>query len=287
MCDPRFSRDVGVSSLGTVEAEGLARSRLKQRLIHFWDTQPIYWELVTDEISANTPSRGRAASFIREGSRILDVACGSAANAQWLKPRGSYFGCDISQGGLKRVQQSGLCLACADAEALPFADASFDAVISTFALEHAVRPVQMLREMSRVVRSGGRIVLLGPTWDLPFWYPNALQSKSQRRGWRRSYTWQRFLGHLRGWLFGELPFLIVEDPDALSRPFVYDSDAVYIVWSYEVIQQMKRLGLRLVHCEVDDRMLGHRLLVRWLKRMLYLLPPYRHAGSSVLMVFER
>src|SRR5437667_8700367 len=136
MFDPRFSRDVGVSSPGTMKTEGPARSRLKQRLIHFWDTQPVYWEGITDEISAKTPSRGRAASFIQEGSRILDVACGSAANAQWLKPRGSYFGCDISQAGLKRVQQSGLLQACADAEALPFADASFDAEISTFALEH-------------------------------------------------------------------------------------------------------------------------------------------------------
>ena len=81
--------------------------------------------------------------------------------------------------------------------------------------------------------------------------------------------------------------MIVEDPDVLSRPFVYDSDAVYIVWSYEVIQQMKRFGLRLVHCELDERLLGHRLLVRCLKRMLYLLPPYRYAGSTVLMVFER
>ena len=95
------------------------------------------------------------------------------------------------------------------------------------------------------------------------------------------------MGHLRGWLFGELPFVIVEDPDALSRPFAYDSDAVYIVWSYEVIQQMKRYALRLVRCELDDRLLGHRLLVRWLKRMLYLLRPYRYAGSRVLMVFER
>ena len=287
MSDPRFSPNVGVSSLGTRETEGLSGSQLKQKLIRFWNTQSVYWEGVTDEVSANSPSRGQAASFIQEGSRILDVACGSAANAQWLKPRGSYLGCDISQGGLKRTQQSGLLLVCADAEALPFADASFDAVISTFALEHAVRPTQMLREMSRVVRQGGRIVLLGPAWDLPFWYPNALQSKSEKRGWRRSYTWKRLLGQLRGWFFGELPFLIVEDPDALSRPFVCDSDAVYVVWSYEVIQQMKRWGLRLVHCEVDDRMLGHRLVVRWLKRILYLLPPYRCSGSTVLMVFER
>lgn len=260
---------------------------LKQRLVAFWNAQQLYWDAMRDEVSAHSPHRKRTASFIPEGSRILDVACGSAANAQWLKPRGTYFGSDISQGGLRRVQQPDLLLTCADAEALPFADASFDAVISTFALEHAVRPVRMLREMSRVVRPGGRVVLLGPSWDLPFWYPNALLSKVGMPGWRLSYTWKRFLGQLRGWLFGRLPFLIIDDPDALSRPFVHDADAVYVVWSYEVIRQMKRWGLRLVHCEVDDRMLGHRAPLRLFKRLLCLLPPYRHAGSTVLMVFKR
>lgn len=265
----------------------LSRSQLKQRLVEFWNTQQVYWDGITDEVSANTPYRGRAASFIAEGSRILDVACGSAANAQWLRPRGAYFGSDISQGGLKRVQQQGLNLVCADAEALPFSDGAFDAVIATFALEHSIRPVLVLREMCRIVRRAGRIVLLGPTWDLPFWYPAALQSKSEKPGWRRSYTWKRLLGQLRGWLFGRLPFLFVEDPDALSRPFVYDADTVYVVWSYEVIRQMKRWGFRLVHCEVDDRLLGHRVLVRLFKRLLYLLPLYRYAGSTSLMVFER
>jgi len=264
-----------------------AAMQLKQRLLAFWNAQSLYWNMLCDEASADLPHRRRAASFIPEGSRILDVACGSAANVPWLKPRGAYFGCDISQAGLRRARQPDLLLACADAEALPYADASFDAVISTYALEHAVRPLHMLREMTRVVRPGGCVVLLGPSWDLPFWYPNALLSKLDTPGWLLSYSWKRLLGQLRGWLFGQLPFLMIEDPDALSRPFVHDSDAVYIVWSYEVIRQMKRWGLRLLHCEVDDRMLGHSPSVRLLKRLLYLLPPYRFAGSTVLMVFER
>jgi hypothetical protein len=43
----------------------------------------------------------------------------------------------------------------------------------------------------------------------------------------------------------------------------------------------------LVHAEVDDRMWGTKASVRLLKRMLYLLPPYRYAGSTALLVFER
>jgi hypothetical protein len=54
-----------------------------------------------------------------------------------------------------------------------------------------------------------------------------------------------------------------------------------------VIRQMKRFGCRLVHAEVDDRLWGTKGAVRLLKRVLYLLPPYRHAGGTVLLVFER
>lgn len=262
-------------------------TQLKQRLVEFWNTQQVYWDGMSDEISADSPHRERAASFIPEGARILDVACGSAANAQWFKPRGNYFGCDISVSGLGRAQQAGLQLVQGDAEALPFDDGSFDTSIATFALEHAVRPVRMLEEMCRVVRPGGRVILLGPSWDLPFWYPNSLLSKAAKPGWRCAYAWKRFLGQLRGWLLGRLPFLIIEEPDAFSLPFVHDADAVYVVWSYEVIRQMRRWGLRLVHGEVDDRMLGFSAPVRLLKRLLYLLPIYRYAGSTVLLVFER
>jgi len=279
----KSTQAAAVPTLGHGENKEASSPRLKHRLVEFWNTQPLYWDGITDD----SPHRERAASFIPQGSCILDVACGSAANAIWLTRRGTYFGADISQLGLRRAQHKNLQLICADAEKLPFAHSSFDAVISTYALEHCVHPARVLREMSRVVRPNGRIVLLGPSWDLPFWYPNALQSCAGTPGWRRSYTWKRLLGQLRGWLLGRLPFFIIEDPDALRLPFVYDADAVYVVWSYEVIQVMKSWGLRLVHCDVDDRMLGTHAAVRLFKRLLYRLPPYRYAGSTILMVFER
>jgi len=84
--------------------------------------------------------------------------------------------------GSAESEYGGLRLVCGDADKLPFGDESFDATISTFALEHCVNPVRMLHEMRRVVRPGGRIVLLRPSWDLPFWYPNSVQSKLQQPG---------------------------------------------------------------------------------------------------------
>lgn len=98
-------------------------------------------------------------------------------------------------------------------------------------------PVGVLREMCRVVGKKGWVMLLGPTWDLPFWHPNALASKSKDVAWRVRYTLMRLARQLNGWIFGRLPFDTVEEPDALSRGFDIDSEVVYIVWSYEVIRQ--------------------------------------------------
>ena len=263
------------------------RDLLKARLTEFWNSQEVYWSPLTEELAKNSGIRGRAASFVLEGSRILDVACGRAANCAWLLDHGQYFGSDISYGGLHHVQRQGLPLVCADADALPFADRSFDAVFSTYALEHSVNPVQMLREMVRVARPGGRIVILGPTWDFPFWYPNSLLTRARSRFWRLRYALKRLTSQTFALLGGPLPFLIVDNPDAFTQPFVHDSDAVYVVWSFEVIRQMKNWGCKLVHFEVDNRLLGDNPLVRLAKRFLMLLPAYRYAGSTSLMVFDR
>lgn len=264
-----------------------SRACLKARLRDFWNSQTLYWDLMTEEIASNSVNRARAASFIPQGGRILDAACGSASNCVWLLSRGEYFGADMSLRGLKRAQRPELHLTCADAEALPFAEGTFDAVLSTYALEHSTNPVQMLKELVRVVRFGGRIVLLGPAWDFPFWYPSSLRTKARSVSWRLGYTLKRFTTQMIALLGGPSPYLIVEEPDAFKEPFIYDADAVYVVWSYEIVRQMKSWGCKIVHIEVDDDLLGPNPLVRFGKRLLKLLPAYRHAGSTLLMVFER
>jgi SAM-dependent methyltransferase len=287
MRDEALSKDSVGSRLPTAHAGEADRAELKLRLVKFWDTSEFDRNPEVDEAAASLPYRNQMAAFVPQNSRMLDIACGTCANARWLLPRGQYYGVDISQGLLRLIRQAGLRLSCADAENLPYRDGSFDAVLLTFALEHTVNPVGVLKEMRRVVCPGGRVILLGPTWDLPFWYPNALRSRAMKFGWLLRYALMRLAGQLKGWLFGVLPFLIIEDPEALTNKFEFDGDAVYITWSYEVIEQMKRIGCELIHWEIDNRLLGESVAVRFLKRLLMLLPPYRRAGSTALMVFER
>jgi SAM-dependent methyltransferase len=261
--------------------------RLRARLREFWSGYDGYLEHPAQDDAGERSLRLRAASFVTVGGRILDVACGLGTNSDSLTPRGEYFGTDVSLNFLRRGVERNLRLACSDGEALPFAAESFDAVISTYALEHCVEPVRFLREMHRVTRRGGRIILLGPAWDFPFWYPNALLSKSGSFLWRVGYSARRFAGQLRALAGGESPFMIIDEPDALTHPFVYDSDAVYVVWTFEVIRLMKEWGCQLVHGETDTPLLGENGLVRFGKRLLMKLPAYRYAGSTVLLVFEK
>ena len=261
--------------------------RLRSRLREFWSGFDGYLANPAQEVAGERSLRVRAASFVPEGSRILDVACGLGTNSVCLAARGEYFGTDISLNFLRHAPRRDLRLACADGDALPFAAEAFDAVISTYALEHCVEPVRVLQEMQRVTRHGGRIILLGPAWDFPFWYPNALLSRAKSFRWRLGYAARRAAGQLRAMIRGASPFMIIEEPDALTQPFVYDADAVYVVWTYEVIRQMHEWGCRLVFGEADTPLLGENGLVRFGKRMLMKLPAYRYAGSTVLLVFEK
>jgi SAM-dependent methyltransferase len=261
--------------------------RLRSRLREFWSTYDNYLDSFDQEGTRDGSFRARAASFVPLGSRILDVACGLGTNSDSLTPRGEYFGTDVSANFLRRGAERNLRLACADGEALPFAGESFDVVISTYALEHCVEPAEFLREMQRVARRGGRIILLGPAWDFPFWYPNALLSKAGSWVWRAGYAARRAARQVRAMLGGASPFMIIDEPDALTRPFVYDSDAVYVVWTFEVIRLMREWGCRLIVGEADTPLLGENALVRLGKRLLMKLPAYRYAGSTVLLVFEK
>jgi demethylmenaquinone methyltransferase/2-methoxy-6-polyprenyl-1,4-benzoquinol methylase len=110
--------------------------------------------------------RAAGATGLREGRSALDVACGTgmlaAELARLVGPTGRVVGTDFSPEMLAlagrrhpevRWQE-------ADALALPFADALFDAATMAFGLRNLSDPGAGAREMARVVRPGGGLVVL-------------------------------------------------------------------------------------------------------------------------------
>src|ERR1700712_3108498 len=109
--------------------------------------------------------RRRAADLARvgPGTRALDVATGTGDLAIELASRGGeVIGSDFSEGMLAkaRVKAPGLRWEQADALALPYADDEFDAATVGFGARNFSDLPRGLAEMARVVRPGGRIVIL-------------------------------------------------------------------------------------------------------------------------------
>jgi demethylmenaquinone methyltransferase/2-methoxy-6-polyprenyl-1,4-benzoquinol methylase len=104
----------------------------------------------------------RLALGLRPGDRVLDLGAGTGVSTQELGRSGAdAVGVDLSQGMLAagRRARPEVPLVAGDALALPFPADTFDAVTISFALRNVVRPEVALREMARVTRPGGRLVV--------------------------------------------------------------------------------------------------------------------------------
>lgn len=104
----------------------------------------------------------RMALDLRTGERCLDLAAGTGVSTQELARSGAHaIGVDISLGMLRVGHRArpDVPLLGGDALALPFADATFDAVTISFGLRNIVDTTAALREMARVTRPGGRLVV--------------------------------------------------------------------------------------------------------------------------------
>lgn len=112
-------------------------------------------ELVFDELLATTSL---------DGHRLLDVGCGTGWFSQRAAARGARVtSFDIGQALLKVVRRKvDSRLVAGDACFLPFASGSFDTVISSECIEHTLDPIAAVREIYRVVRPGGLVLITVP-----------------------------------------------------------------------------------------------------------------------------
>lgn len=106
------------------------------------------------------------------GERVLDLATGTGWTSRLVARRGAAVeGVDIASGLIAAARERAaaehlpVAYHVGDAEALPFDDASFDAVVSTFGVMFASRPEAAAAELARVTRRGGRIALTTWTHD--------------------------------------------------------------------------------------------------------------------------
>lgn len=99
------------------------------------------------------------------GGRLLEVGVGTGANFPFYPAGASAVGVELSGEMLRAAREkadlpAGLRLVRASAERLPFGPSTFDAAFASLLLCSVEEPVRVLAELRRVVRAGGRVLLL-------------------------------------------------------------------------------------------------------------------------------
>ena len=102
--------------------------------------------------------------YVRKGDVMLDAGCGSGRVFQYAfddvqRPR-LIAGVDLTEE--PRVNRNVDAAARADLARLPFRDATFDIAISSHVAEHLTQPEAVFGELSRVLKPGGRLLILTP-----------------------------------------------------------------------------------------------------------------------------
>jgi demethylmenaquinone methyltransferase / 2-methoxy-6-polyprenyl-1,4-benzoquinol methylase len=156
---------------------GVTRARLDKQpheVAAMFDAVARRYDLTNDLLSLGQDRRWRravvAAVAPRPGERVLDLAAGTGTSSlPFAKLGATVIPCDFSTGMLTvgKAANPVLDFVAGDATRLPFADSVFDAVTISFGLRNVEDPDAGLREMLRVTRPGGRLVVCefsSPTW---------------------------------------------------------------------------------------------------------------------------
>ncbi len=134
-----------------------------------WQTTAYYQRIAqVDDLSH--PALARIKELCRDCDSILDVGCGDGRKLAMLgNSTTKQVGLDVSPQAINLAKKN---FPTADfvvgvGEHLPFPNAAFSAVVSTFVIEHTQVPEQVVAEMLRVVKKSGLIIILAPNFGAP------------------------------------------------------------------------------------------------------------------------
>lgn len=141
-----------------------------------------------------------------EGLTAIDLGCSAGYISDELRQRGAHVvGVDIDVPGLRGAHQrfgSDILFACADGEAMPFADRSVDIVVFNHIYEHVVDPDAIMSEIRRVLKEdgaayfgfGSRLGIIEPHYRLPFlsWLPPRLADRYVAASGRADSYYERY-----------------------------------------------------------------------------------------------
>ena len=156
----------------------------KKRALVYYNVLSTAYDVLNPYLYTSS-MRGEVTKMIapHEPFRVLDVGCGTGYTTAGILRLGSIcqvVGVDQNHKQLQKAtrnlrnEKTRLILSRGDVENLPFMDESFDAVVSVGAVEYFPDPEKAVKEMVRVAKHGGRVVVGGPEFN---WFKKVLLHK--------------------------------------------------------------------------------------------------------------
>lgn len=184
----------------------------------FWDrVAPLYdaFENMVNRASYEGTALA-VAQMIGPGDEVLECACGTGAISAAIAPAcARLVATDYSDGMLaqarkKLAKRSNVTVEQADITALPYADDSFDVAVAGNVIHLLPDPEQALRELARVVRPGGTIIL--PTYIEPLKRKRGMIPALLARlgvGFERRFTQASYRAFVEGMGYAEARYRLV------------------------------------------------------------------------------
>ncbi len=140
-------------------------TNIKNNYEDYWKTR-LTWSSggMGNDVSPNEIFESVAFIAVK-GLRLLDMGCGNGTYLSLVKSRfQEIYGCDISESALHEVQKKDIQAVCADLNKgyIPYKSDSFDTVTAMELLKHVIDPLQLLIDVKRILRSGGKLILTTP-----------------------------------------------------------------------------------------------------------------------------
>jgi len=139
-------------------------------LVEFYDA---YWQQADDTFDMERLDL--IARRVGPGENVLEVDCGPGVLAKVMQEHGAHVtGTDLSVVAVERARAKGITAqqVDVDTEPLPFADASFDTVVSNSMIEHRFFPERSFDQCVRVLKPGGKFIVCLPNmahWLCRWW----------------------------------------------------------------------------------------------------------------------
>ena len=212
-----------------------------------------YADFLNNQDSAFFDKYIKALAGIPAGGKILDAGCGTGQVVARLDQMGfEAYGIEVSLPNVEMALKVSDRCSCYDGKRVPFDDETFDAVGSFNVLEHVDEPEAYIRELVRVLRPGGRIVLSSPNFHRVIgfrdYHPHMRGLANKVKNARTlAQKWGRIRNGNTALQFDRM------DPIQREHGFNPDDDAIIATNGLEMAWQLKCAGIRITNMHCTDR----------------------------------